>query len=107
MTYLRVKELGEQQGLNITTLSRKAELAYSSAHSIWHGDVTQINIKTLDRIARALGVQVSDLFGDTEEDEDDTRAYDAAKAHQAEDEMVPIEQAMAEFEERTTARKAS
>ncbi len=63
MTYLRVRELAEQKGLNITTLSRKAELAYTSAHALWHGDVTQVNVKTLDRVARALGVRVSDLFG--------------------------------------------
>ncbi len=73
MTYLRVRELAEQKGLNITTLSRKAELAYTSAHALWHGDVTQVNVKTLDRVARALGVRVSDLFGgepkEAEEDE--------------------------------------
>lgn len=63
MTYLRIRELAEEQGLNITTLGRRAELAYSTAHSLWHGDVAQLNIKTLDRVARALGVRVSDLFG--------------------------------------------
>ena len=63
MTYLRVRELAEQQGLNITTLSRKAELAYSTTHALWHGEVSQLNLKTLDRVAVALGVRVSDLFG--------------------------------------------
>ena len=70
MTYLRVRELAEERGLNITTLSRKAELAYSTAHSLWHGDVAQLNIKTLDRVARALGVRVSDLFGEGSKPED-------------------------------------
>ncbi len=63
MTYLRIRELAEGQGLNITTLGRRAELAYSTAHALWHGDVAQLNIKTLDRVARALGVRVADLFG--------------------------------------------
>jgi DNA-binding Xre family transcriptional regulator len=63
VTYLRVKELAEARGLNITTLSRKAKLAYSTAHALWHGDVKQLNIKTLDRVALVLGVQVRDLFG--------------------------------------------
>jgi DNA-binding Xre family transcriptional regulator len=62
-TYLRVKELAEQQGLNITTFSRKAKLTYSQAHKIWHGRVTQLDLSTLDRCAAALGVRVSDLFG--------------------------------------------
>jgi PHD/YefM family antitoxin component YafN of YafNO toxin-antitoxin module len=41
------------------------------------------------------------------EELDDIRAYDAAKALQGDDELIPIEQAMAEFEERTATRKAS
>ncbi len=69
MTYLRVRELAEAQGLNITTLSRRAELAYTTTHNLWHGDVAQLNIKTLDRVARALGVRVSDLFGGDPEGE--------------------------------------
>lgn len=78
-TYLRVRELAEQDGLNITTLSRKAELAYSTGHALWHGNMQQLNIRTLERVAQALKVQVSDLFGDTEEDVADLAAYDAAK----------------------------
>jgi hypothetical protein len=34
------------------------------------------------------------------EELDDIRAYDAAKEHQAGDELIPIEQAMAELDER-------
>ena len=70
MTYLRVRELAEQQGLNITTLSRKAELAYTTTHALWHGEVSQLNLKTLDRVAVALGVRVSDLFGGNPGDSD-------------------------------------
>ena len=53
--------------MNITTLSRRAELAYSTAHTLWHGDIAQLNIKTLERVARALGVRVGDLFGEKPE----------------------------------------
>ena len=106
MTYLRIRELAEQQGLNITLLSRKAELAYTTAHGLWHGNVTQLNIKTLDRVAHALGVQVSDLFGDTEEDAADIAAYDAAKA--SGEDVLPLDQAVTEIErERQTVRKVS
>jgi len=63
MTYLRVRELAEAQGLNITTFARKAKLAYTTAFDLWHGNVRQLNMKTLDRAAHALGVRVSDLFG--------------------------------------------
>ena len=63
MTYLRVRELAEARGLNITTLSRKAEISYTTAHALWHDRTDQLNRRTLDRVALALGVRVSDLFG--------------------------------------------
>lgn len=63
MTHLRVRELAEAKGMNITDLSRKALISYTTAHSIWHDRTDQLNRKTLDRIAVALGVRVSDLFG--------------------------------------------
>lgn len=63
MTILRIKELAEARGLNITTLARQAGLAYTTTHALWHGSCTQFSMKTLDRVALALGVCVGDLFG--------------------------------------------
>jgi DNA-binding Xre family transcriptional regulator len=65
MTYLRVRELAEQRGLNITTLSRRAELAYTTTSALWHGTASQFSLKTLERVACALDVRVSDLFAGT------------------------------------------
>jgi len=62
MTQLCIKHLAEQRGLNITTLSRRSELAYTTVHALWHATATQFSLKTLDRVACALDVQVSDLF---------------------------------------------
>ena len=64
MAFLKVRKLCEDRGLNITELSRKAEIPYPSALSIWHDDAKQFNRRTLVRIARALGVKVGDLFAD-------------------------------------------
>lgn len=72
MTHLRVRELAEERGLNITTLSRRAELAYTTTHALWHGTPQQLNLRTLDRLARALGVSVRDLFGGEPEDMDES-----------------------------------
>lgn len=63
MTYLRIRELAEAQHLNISQLARKANIAYTSAHSMWHGTMQQLDRRSLDKVARALGVTVSDLFG--------------------------------------------
>jgi DNA-binding Xre family transcriptional regulator len=62
MTYLRIKELAMERGLNITTLGRRAELAYTTTHALWHGTATQFSLKTLERVACALGVSVGDRF---------------------------------------------
>ena len=64
MVYLRIQELAKNAGLNITTLARRAELAYSTAWGLWHGRVRQVDLRTLERVARALGVKVGDLFGE-------------------------------------------
>lgn len=71
MTKLRIKELAEQQGLNIQHLAQRAGVSYSTAHSLWHDRVEQWNRRTLDRMALALGVRVADLFAG---DPIDTRA---------------------------------
>lgn len=63
MTYLRIKELAQAKGWNIQELSWRARLSYSSAHAIWYDKPKQLDRKMLDRIAAALGVNVSDLFG--------------------------------------------
>jgi DNA-binding Xre family transcriptional regulator len=61
---LRVKELAEARGLNITTLARKAELSYRPAWMIWHDKVSQLDFRTLERLAGALDVNIGDLFVD-------------------------------------------
>jgi DNA-binding Xre family transcriptional regulator len=61
---LKVRELAEIRGLNITTLSRKAEISPSQAWRIWHNKVSQLEFKTLDRLARALEVSVGELWID-------------------------------------------
>lgn len=63
MTHLRVRELVEAKCWTITRLARKAQLAYSTAHDYYHDKPRQYDKNTLERIASALEVKVSDLFG--------------------------------------------
>jgi DNA-binding Xre family transcriptional regulator len=63
LTYLRIKELAEARGWNIQQLSWNARLSYSSAHAFWNDKPKQLDRVMLDRIALALEVKVSDLFG--------------------------------------------
>jgi hypothetical protein len=70
MGFLKVRQLAEAQGLNITTFSRKAEIAYGTAHSLWHDKMELLGRGTLIRVSRALGVKVSDLFDENASDEE-------------------------------------
>jgi transcriptional regulator with XRE-family HTH domain len=64
MVRLRIRELAEQRGLNITELSRQARIGYSTAHALWHDKPENLNRTVLGKIARVLNVPVRDLFAD-------------------------------------------
>ncbi len=68
MARLRIRELAEQRGLNITELSRAARIAYSTAHALWHDTPQNLNRDVLRKVARVLGVQVRDLFAEETDD---------------------------------------
>jgi DNA-binding Xre family transcriptional regulator len=70
MAFLRVQELAKQKGLNITTLSRKAELAYTTASALWHDRVEGVSRKTLESLADALDVDIPELFARQRDTED-------------------------------------
>lgn len=69
MARLRIRELAEQRGMNITELSRQARIAYTTAHALWHDTPENLNRRVLGRVAQALRVQVRDLFAVEDEEE--------------------------------------
>lgn len=68
MVRLRVREVAEAHGIvDATKLARKAGLAYATARKLWNGEVggkdeRSVGILTLHRVARALGVRMSELY---------------------------------------------
>ena len=65
-TRLRVRELAEAKGMSITDLSRQALISYVTASEYWHDRPHQFKRDVLEKIAKALGVRVSELFADDE-----------------------------------------
>jgi len=61
---LRVKELAEEQGYNMSRLQRQADVAFNTIKRIWRDPQASVNTDTLEKIARVLGVTVKDLFED-------------------------------------------
>lgn len=71
MIRLRIKEIAEEKGLNMTKLSQRSEVSFNTVKSIFRDPYRTINTDTLDRLAKALGVSVHDLI-DEVPDEDIT-----------------------------------
>ncbi len=61
---LRIRELAEKQGFNISSLSRKADVSQNTIRRLWHDPYRQVEISVLERIARVLGVATGDLLED-------------------------------------------
>lgn len=67
MIRLRVKEIAELQGYNMSTLSRKANVPFLTIKRVWRNPNYEVKLGTLQLIARALGVKTSELIEDVEE----------------------------------------
>ena len=63
----RVREIAEQRGLNISTLSRKADVGLSTVRRLWHDPYRHVDFFVLERLAKALEVPVTALIEDIPE----------------------------------------
>lgn len=68
MLRLRIKELAEAQKLNRSQLQLRSQVTLPLLTRYWNNNTTEVKLDALERIARALGVKVGDLF--TEEAEE-------------------------------------
>ncbi|WP_376796788.1 helix-turn-helix domain-containing protein [Thermogemmatispora sp.] len=69
MVRLKVREVAEARGFNMSSLSRAADVNFRTIKSIFRNPYKEVNISTLAKIARALGVATSDLIEDIPEGE--------------------------------------
>ncbi len=69
MVRLRVRDIAEQKGMSMSKLSRISDVNYKTIQHIWRDPYQGINTKTLERIAKALGVATSELIEDVPDDE--------------------------------------
>ena len=57
----RLRELRQTRGLSVRGLAKEAEVSTETVYSVEHGK-RQPSVRTLGKIARALGVEVKDFF---------------------------------------------
>ena len=67
MYRLRIKEVAISKGYNQSSLSRATDISFTTIKKIWRNPFYEINIVTLHKIARTLGVPTSELIEDVEE----------------------------------------
>jgi DNA-binding Xre family transcriptional regulator len=61
---LRVKEVAEAKGYNMSTLSRAADVPFSTIRRLWRNPSYEVRLGTLQRIAKILNVPTSELIED-------------------------------------------
>ena len=62
MIRLRVKEIAREKGISMGKLQRDSNLAYNTVRRIFKDPYYITTTETLGKIAKALGVPISDLF---------------------------------------------
>jgi len=69
MVRLKVKEIAESKGYNMSSLSRASDVSFRTVKRIFRDPYAPVNTDTLGRFAKALGVDVSELLesGEIEE----------------------------------------
>lgn len=68
MYRLKVKEVASQKGITQSRLSRISDINNRTMHLIYYGPTTaNITMSTLDKIAVALGVDISELIESVKE----------------------------------------
>jgi DNA-binding Xre family transcriptional regulator len=69
MLRLRVKEVAQEKGMSMNKLSQRSEVSYNIVKEIFRNPFRTINTDTLNRLARALGVPVTELIEDVPDSE--------------------------------------
>lgn len=62
MIRLKVKEIAESKHITMAKLSRSADLNYGTIRAIYENPNRDVAVTTLEKIARALKVEVTDLY---------------------------------------------
>ena len=68
MLRLRVKEVAVSKGYNMSSLSRATDISFNTIKRLWTKPYSGVNVNTLNKIAKVLGVALSDLTEEVEEE---------------------------------------
>ena len=69
MIRLRIKEVAENQGWNMSKLSRATDISFNTIKRLWQQPYSGVNVQTLSKIANVLGVSLADLTEEVSDEE--------------------------------------
>ena len=64
MFRLKIREVAEAKGYNMSTLSRASDVPFNTIRRAWKDPQYEIKLATLHKIAQTLGVSTNDLIED-------------------------------------------
>ena len=62
MVRLKIREIAEAKKVNMSKLSRMADLNYNTVRAIWDDETKDVTVSTLEKIAKALKVEIAELI---------------------------------------------
>ena len=62
MIRLKIREVAQQKGFSMSRLSRESNMAYKTIQTIWRDPYHEVTTTTLNKLARTLGVDPSQLI---------------------------------------------
>ncbi|MEO7021615.1 MAG: helix-turn-helix transcriptional regulator [Ktedonobacteraceae bacterium] len=74
MVKLLIKDIAEKQGLNRSQLQRVSGVTLPMLYRYWDNNTESVHLMSMERIAKALGVQVRDLFAADEPQKEEVHA---------------------------------
>ncbi len=69
MIRLKVREIADARRINMAKLSRMADVNYNTIRAIYNNPNRDVAVTTLEKIAKALKVEVTDLYEIVPDDE--------------------------------------
>lgn len=64
MVRLKVKEIAESKGYNMSSLSRASDVSFGTIKRMWRNPYSGATVDTLSKIAKALQVEIAELIED-------------------------------------------
>ncbi len=62
-----IKQIAQERGFNIASLSRVANVPIKTIRNVWHNPRYPLPMDVQERIAKALEVSIRDLFEEVDE----------------------------------------